>query len=96
MIEEKAGAFGASGDRPCKRCPPADAADGERILRMAERIKAGMDWVGEEAAGRRMAACLACGDRLPDGTCRHCGCYVAIRILLPGKTCPHPGGARWL
>lgn len=43
--------------------------------------------VPEEVYRRRLAACEAC-DRLADGMCLDCGCYVEARAAKAGLRCP--------
>ena len=43
--------------------------------------------VPEEVYRRRLAACEAC-DRLADGMCLDCGCYVETRAAKAGLKCP--------
>ena len=75
-------------DRPPCRCLLKEAdPDLGRIV--AEYVDALPEEarVPEEVYRRRLAACEAC-DRLADGMCLDCGCYVEARAAKAGLRCP--------
>ena len=43
----------------------------------------------EKEYARRLAVCAGCRERLGDGTCRMCGCYVVLRARLIDSRCPY-------
>ena len=53
------------------------------IANMDEDLK-----VDETTYEERLKVCTSC-DRLEDGMCRACGCYVELRALTKGKSCPY-------
>ena len=80
--------------RVCKRCLLKDLADSADILAEVERIKRLMsdaERAGDELYERRLSVCREC-DRLIAATCQKCGCYVEIRALAKGASCP---GKKW-
>ena len=75
-------------DRPPCRCLLKEAdPDLGRIV--AEYVDALPEEarVPEEVYRRRLTACEAC-DRLADGMCLDCGCYVEARAAKAGLRCP--------
>lgn len=45
------------------------------------------DKVSEEVYEERLTRCKAC-DRLMNGMCRICGCYVEMRAAIKIRSCP--------
>lgn len=43
---------------------------------------------------RRLQICGRCPEKLPDGSCRMCGCYVVLRARLKESRCPYRN--RWM
>ncbi len=80
--------------RVCKGCLLKDLADSADILAEVERIKRLMsdgEKAGDELYEKRLQVCREC-DKLIDATCLKCGCYVEIRALAKGASCP---GKKW-
>lgn len=80
--------------RVCKRCLLRELAGtdqaSEAKLRMIEKYRDAIGpngRAGEEAYERRLAVCREC-ERLVDGTCLACGCYVELRAAAKGSRCP--------
>ena len=75
-------------DRPPCRCllrqvnPDLGKIVAEYVDALPEETR-----VPEEVYRRRLAACEAC-DRLADGMCLDCGCYVEARAAKAGLRCP--------
>ena len=43
---------------------------------------------------RRLSVCARCPEKLGDGTCRMCGCYVVLRARPASGRCPYK--KRWM
>lgn len=43
----------------------------------------------EEEYGRRLSICAQCKEKLEDGTCKMCGCYVVLRARMAEGKCPY-------
>lgn len=75
--------------RICKKCLLAEI-DNEKILadvkKAIERLGDDMR-VSDEEYKRRIDLCLAC-DKLNEGTCNACGCYVELRAAAKVSDCP--------
>lgn len=77
--------------RFCKKCLTRDMIDKdtyfktlqELIENLPEDIKA-----SHEAYEARLSACVEC-DRLIDGMCSACGCYVELRAAKESGSCPY-------
>ena len=75
--------------KPCRKCLLADIKREDVLLQikrllelMPEDEKAGVRTYSE-----RLDICRGC-DRLVDGTCAVCGCYVELRAAKRDGTCP--------
>ena len=85
---------GSQNKRVCRRCLTREMAGQERtyetirqyIENLEERDKA-----EGEAYERRLEGCKAC-EKLLEGLCLACGCYVEIRAAKASQTCPYD---RW-
>lgn len=73
----------------CKRCLLREMAEADRlnIARYQEAIR-GEDRASEAEYERRLAVCKTC-ERLNEGTCSACGCYVELRALGARSRCPY-------
>lgn len=77
--------------RICKKCLIRDMADQaeyfknmyEYIDNLEPEIKA-----QPELYENRLTVCKAC-DRLADGMCRGCGCFVEMRAAVRKNSCPY-------
>lgn len=75
--------------RICKKCLIGQEA--EDYLRFIEKNKAAMSEksrVSDALFDQRIAICEECG-YLSGPTCRACGCYVELRALKKGVSCPY-------
>lgn len=76
-------------NRVCKKCLMREMAEADAL--MIEKYKAAIkneDRVEEAIYEERLAVCKNC-DRLNEGTCAACGCYVELRALSPVSKCPY-------
>lgn len=79
--------------KPCRKCLLAELGEDEYFDTLREYIanfpeeKSVPD--GEYA--RRLEICRGC-ERLMNGMCAVCGCYVELRALKKGQDCPE---GRW-
>ncbi len=81
---------------PCKGCSADVHVTDAQIERVLTALAAHPeDCVDDAGYERRLAACRACPALSYGTTCRHCGCFVAVRAKFKDKHCPLPGGARW-
>ena len=77
--------------RFCKRCLTRDMIDQDEYFRTLQELIVSVQ--GEERASdelyeERLSFCKEC-DRLADGLCRACGCYVEYRSVFKENTCPY-------
>lgn len=73
----------------CKRCLLREMAEAD--IQMIEKYKSAIkneDKVSNEIYEQRLMVCKSC-DKLNDGTCNACGCYVELRALGKVSGCPH-------
>ncbi|MCR5109007.1 MAG: DUF6171 family protein [Lachnospiraceae bacterium] len=75
-------------EKICKRCLLRDLSvkDRENIEKYISVIKK-EDRTPDELYQKRLGICLEC-DRLEEGTCLSCGCYVEFRAALRSSACP--------
>lgn len=73
----------------CKRCLLEELDRDAYTEKLMEYIAAVPEdqRVDEEEYQRRLDKCRAC-DKLADGMCAVCGCYVQLRALKPASYCP--------
>lgn len=73
----------------CKRCLLREMAEADQAMleKYKEAIKSG-DRVSEEKYEARLLVCKEC-DKLNEGTCAACGCYVELRALAKVSACPY-------
>lgn len=85
---------GSQGGRVCKRCLTREMAGKERtyetIRQYIENLEE-RDRAAGEVYERRLEGCKAC-EKLLEGLCLACGCYVEIRAAKASQTCPY---SRW-
>ncbi|MCR5273192.1 MAG: DUF6171 family protein [Lachnospiraceae bacterium] len=76
-------------ERVCKKCLLRDMAEADKA--MIEKYKSAIkneDRVSSREYERRLDVCKKC-EKLNEGTCGACGCYVELRALSPMSRCPH-------
>ena len=76
-------------ERICKKCLLREmaGADIEMIEKYKEAIKEA-DRVSPDTYEKRLSACKSC-DKLNEGTCGACGCYVELRAIAKTGRCPY-------
>jgi len=75
--------------RRCRRCLIRDLNEADLALSVKEYV-ANLDpddKVSDSEYERRLNTCLEC-EKLFQGMCRVCGCYVEMRAALKIKHCP--------
>lgn len=75
----------------CKRCLVYEMAEAAQYQNMYDYINH-LDEdvkVSNETYQERLKICKQC-ENLLAGMCRICGCYVEIRAVIKGKSCPSP------
>lgn len=82
--------------KPCLRCLLKEMGEDSNALSLLEYIKKvpADRRVSEEIYQKRLAQCRQC-DKLINGMCSECGCYVELRALKPSADCASPS-KRWL
>ena len=50
--------------------------------------------VSQDLYNKRLAICEKC-NRLKNGMCGFCGCFVAVRAVKQIMGCPHPTEKKW-
>ena len=79
-------------NRVCTRCLLRDMIDAD--ISMIEKYKAALkpqDTTPKDEYERRLSICTDC-DKLNQGTCMSCGCYVELRAAATVARCPNK---RW-
>lgn len=77
--------------RFCKKCLTRDMIDKNAYFRTLQEL---IDNINEEVKTpseeyeRRLSVCTDC-DKLYDGMCRACGCYVELRAAKTSNKCPY-------
>ena len=77
--------------RFCKKCLTRDMIDKDAYYRTLQEL---IDNINEEVKTpseeyeRRLLVCTDC-DKLYDGMCRGCGCYVELRAAKKSNKCPY-------
>lgn len=77
--------------RVCKRCLTRDMMDkADYFKSMYDYIENLDSDIKTEASlyEKRLAICKEC-DRLADGMCRGCGCFVEMRAAITKNACPY-------
>ena len=80
-----------SNDRKCKRCLIREMAGHEKIYEIIRRMIDDLPHEERASDSRRedrLAVCKQC-ERLTDGMCAACGCYVELRATIADQTCPY-------
>ncbi|MCR5250154.1 MAG: DUF6171 family protein [Lachnospiraceae bacterium] len=75
--------------KPCRKCLLEEYDE----ARYQELIRREIDWMDaemrapEELYRKRLAICTEC-EKLLQGTCQSCGCYVELRAAAVKGNCP--------
>ena len=75
--------------KTCKRCLLREMAEADKA--MISKYKAAIkaeDQVDDAEYERRLTICTTC-EKLFEGTCNACGCYVELRAASNISHCPH-------
>lgn len=76
--------------RFCRRCLTRQMAGQEEYFRNLHEYIENLDQeirADEAVYEERLAVCLIC-EKLFQGMCRSCGCYVELRAAIKGNECP--------
>lgn len=82
-------------ERLCRRCLLRDMPESSYLETMKNYIE-GLDEevkADKEEYEKRLLACRNC-DRLMNGMCRLCGCFVEMRAVIAANYCPD-GRGKW-
>ncbi|MOA00659.1 hypothetical protein D3C78_1200320 [compost metagenome] len=79
----------------CKGCTESVRVTPEKLERLIEIAIRGREIASDEDYRARMERCQRCNALQYETTCRHCGCFVAVRARLAESTCPFPAGSKW-
>lgn len=77
--------------RFCKKCLTRDIIDKDDFFKTLKMLIDGIDKnekTPSEEYERRLNVCLSC-ERLADGMCNACGCYVELRAAKKDTHCPY-------
>lgn len=76
-------------EKKCIRCLLRDLseADMQNIEKYKDAIKS-CDRADNDLYERRLGICKEC-EKLNEGTCLACGCYVELRAFMVKSACPH-------
>ena len=79
------------GMRVCKKCLIREMAGQEKVYETIQRMIEDMpeeERAAEAEREARLAVCKQC-EKLMDGMCAACGCYVELRAATADKECPY-------
>lgn len=51
-------------------------------------LKGNFHSVSKQTADARIAMCNACPDLTKIRTCKHCGCFMDVKVQVPQSECP--------
>ena len=76
--------------KPCTRCLLKDYSKEVYDRLIVEGLKAlpAEDLTTEDVTAKRLEVCKDC-EKINQGTCLACGCYVEIRAALKAGKCPY-------
>ena len=77
--------------RFCKRCLTRDMIDKDTYFQTLQELVANVpesESVSDSLYEERLSVCTGC-ERLADGMCRACGCYVELRAKIGKNVCPY-------
>ena len=80
--------------RICKKCLIREMAGQQKVYETIQRMMEDIpedERVEETERERRLILCKQC-ERLLEGMCTACGCYVELRASLATQSCPYE---RW-
>lgn len=77
--------------RFCKKCLTRDMIDKDTYFQTLQEMVANVpesESVSDSLYEERLSVCTGC-ERLADGMCRACGCYVELRAKIEKNSCPY-------
>lgn len=77
--------------RFCKKCLTRDMIDKDTYFQTLQELVANVpesESVSDSLYEERLFICTEC-ERLADGMCRACGCYVELRAKIEKNSCPY-------
>ena len=76
--------------KPCTRCLLKDYSKEvyEKLIVEGLKVLPAEDLADEEVTSKRLSVCKDC-EKINQGTCLACGCYVEIRAALKAGKCPY-------
>lgn len=77
--------------RFCKKCLTRDMIDKDTYFQTLQELVANVpesESVSDSLYEERLSICTEC-ERLADGMCRACGCYVELRAKIEKNSCPY-------
>lgn len=77
--------------RFCKKCLTRDMIDKDTYFQTLQELVANVpesESVSDSLYEERLSICTGC-ERLADGMCRACGCYVELRAKIEKNSCPY-------
>lgn len=77
--------------RFCKKCLTRDMIDKDTYFQTLQELVANVpesESVSDSLYEERLSVCTGC-ERLADGMCRACGCYVELRAKIEKNSCPY-------
>lgn len=75
--------------RICRKCLPGQETREEYLEKLSDYVRRMDDdlKVTQEVYEKRLAFCASC-EKLMDGMCRLCGCFVELRAAQKNQKCP--------
>lgn len=77
--------------RFCKKCLTRDMIDKDTYFQTLQELVRNVpesEAVSDSLYEERLSVCTGC-ERLADGMCRACGCYVELRAKIEKNSCPY-------
>lgn len=77
--------------RFCKKCLTRDMIDKDTYFQTLQELVTNVpesESVSDSLYEERLSICTEC-ERLADGMCRACGCYVELRAKIEKNSCPY-------
>lgn len=80
----------------CRKCNEFQQKQSElyeNLISYIDALDEGIK-VKEAIYHKRLKKCDDC-DALVNGMCKYCGCFVLVRAIKNGLSCPYPGNSKW-
>ncbi len=89
MSEAESAELMTDGSQICRICAQYGFSVDGYLEEALKKLEARPELLADEAEyARRLAVCEKCGDKMADGCCRMCGCYVVLRARTAAARCP--------